>query len=62
MDTLREIEAAVDSLPEMQQRELLRHLAERLQEKETTKGRLPLVAAIGKAITQQDINAALDAD
>ena len=62
MDTLPEIEAAVDSLPEMQQRELLRHLAERLREKEATKGRLPLVAPTGNPITQQDIDDALDSD
>ena len=32
MDRLREIEAAVDALPETQQKELFQHLAERLEE------------------------------
>lgn len=62
MDTLPEIEAAVDALPETQQKELFRRLAERLQGQEALKQRLPLVAPTGNSITQQDIDDALDSD
>lgn len=62
MATLPEIEAAVDALPITQQKELFRHLAERLKEQEEPKQRLPLVAPTGNSITQQDIDDALDAD
>jgi hypothetical protein len=62
MDTLPEIEAAVDALPITQQKELLRRLAERLRGQEEPKGRLPLVAPTGNPITQEDIDDALDAD
>jgi hypothetical protein len=62
MDTLHEIEAAVDALPEMQQKELFRHLAERLQHQEEPKRGLPLVPPTGNSITQQDIDDALDSD
>ncbi len=62
MDTLPEIEAAVDSLPETQQKELFRHLSERFQRQEAPKRRLPLVAPTGNSITQQDIDDALDSD
>jgi hypothetical protein len=62
MDILPEIEAAVDSLPETQQKELFRHLAERFEKPEEPKRRLPLVAPTGNPITQQDIDDALDAD
>ncbi len=62
MDTLHEIEAAVDALPETQQKELFRHLAERFQEQEEPKRHLPLVPPTGRSITQQDIDDALDAD
>ena len=62
MDTLPEIEAAVDALPERQQKELFRHLAERFQGQEESKGHLPLVPPTGNSITQQDIDDALDAD
>lgn len=51
MDTLHEIEAAVDALPETQQKELFRHLAERFQEQEEPKRRLPLVPPTGNSIT-----------
>jgi hypothetical protein len=62
MDTLHEIEAAVDALPETQQKELWRHLSERIKEQEEPKRRLPLVPPTGNSITQQDIDDALDAD
>jgi len=62
MYALPEIEAAVDALPVTQQKELFRHLAERFQGQEELKRRLPLVAASGNSITQQDIDHALDAD
>ncbi len=62
MDTLHEIEAAVEALPETQQKELFRHLAERFKEEEEPKRRLPLVSPIGNSITQEDIDDALDAD
>lgn len=62
MGTLPEIEAAVDALPVTQQKELLRHLAERLRGQQEPKRQLPLVAPTGNAITQEDIDEALDAD
>lgn len=63
MDTLPEIEAAVDALPVTQQKELFRHLAERFKEEEETNNlRLPLVPPTGNSITQQDIDDALDSD
>lgn len=62
MDTLHEIEAAVDALPETQQKELFRHLAQRFQEHEDPKRQLPLIPPTGNSITQQDIDDALDAD
>lgn len=62
MDTLPEIEAAVDALPVTQQKELLRRLAERLRGQAEPKRRLPLVAATGNPITQEEIDDALDAD
>jgi hypothetical protein len=62
MDTLHEIEAAVDALPVTQQKELFRHLAERFKEDEEPKQRLPLVPPTGNSITQQDIDDALDSD
>jgi hypothetical protein len=62
MDTLPEIEAAVDALPVMQQEKLFRRLAERLQRQEGTKRRLPLVAPTGNPITQEEIDDALDAE
>ena len=62
MDTLPEIEAAVDELPLKLQRELFRHLAERLEVQGESKRRLPLVASTGNPITQEDIDEALDAD
>jgi len=58
MDTLHEIEAAVDALPETQQKELFRHLAERFHKPEP-KRHLPLVPTTGTSITQQDIDDAL---
>ena len=62
MDTLPEIEAAVDALPVTQQKELLRRLAQRLQDQEERKRQLPFVAPTGNPITQEDIDYALDAD
>ena len=62
MDTLHEIEAAVDALPVTQQKELFRHLAERFQDQEEPKRHLPLVPPTGNSITQEDIDDALDAD
>jgi hypothetical protein len=62
MDTLPEIEAAVDALPERQQKELFRHLAERLQGQEEVKRSLPLVPPTENLITQQDIDDAVDSD
>jgi len=62
MDTLHEIEAAVDALPETQQKELFQHLAMRFNQPEDPKRNLPLVPPTGNAITQQDIDDALDSD
>ncbi len=62
MDTLHEIEVAVDALPETQQKELFRRLASRLNDAEGTKPNLPLVPPTGNTITQQDIDDALDSD
>lgn len=62
MGTLHKIEAAVDALPETQQKELFRHLAERLREHVELKRSLPLVPPTGNSITQQDIDDALDGD
>lgn len=62
MDTLPEIEAAVDALPEPQQKELFRRLAERFDDSEKTKQPLPLIPPTGSPITQQDIDDALDSD
>jgi hypothetical protein len=55
----------VDALPETQQQELLRHLAERLEKRPQPfelKRSLPLVPPTGNSITQQDIDDALDSD
>ncbi|MGH9874703.1 MAG: hypothetical protein ACRD9S_19780 [Pyrinomonadaceae bacterium] len=67
MDTLPEIESAVEALPITQQEELFRHLGERLHGQrrkghEEPKRSLPLVPATGEPITQEDIDDALDAD
>ncbi len=65
MDTLPEIEAAVDALPEAQQKELFERLAERLEERQghaELKRSLPLVPPTGNSITQQVIDDALDSD
>lgn len=61
MDTLHEIEAAVNALPETQQKELFRHLAERFEQEEP-KRQLPLVPPTGNSITQKEIDDALDSD
>lgn len=60
MDTLHEIEAAVDALPETEQKELFQHLAERFQQE--PKRHLPLIPPTGNSITQQDIDDALDSN
>jgi len=61
MDTLHDIEAAVDALPETDQKELFNYLADRLQQPAKVR-ELPLVPPTGNPITQQDIDDALDAD
>jgi len=53
--------AAVDALPETQQKELFQHLATRLNEPQESKRHLPLVPPTGNSIAQQDIDDALDA-
>jgi hypothetical protein len=60
MSTVQEIEAAVAALPPPQQEELLRHLEDRLRQQ--SKRRLPLVPAMGRPITQEEIDDAFDAD
>jgi hypothetical protein len=62
MNTLMEIERAVDALPSTQQEELFRHLAERLKQRQAPRRILPLVPATGNPITQEEINDALDSD
>ena len=62
VSTLAEIESAVDALPVAQQKELFRHLAERLNTLDEPKRRLPVVPAIGSPITQTEIDDALGAD
>ncbi len=62
MSTLTEIESAVDALPWTEQKELLRHLEKRLQDRQEAMRRLPLVPATGRPITQAEIDDALDAD
>ena len=57
MDTLHEIEAAVDALPETEQKELFQRLAERFQQE--PKRYLPLIPLTGHSITQQVIDDAL---
>jgi hypothetical protein len=62
MDTLPEIEAAVDALPVTQRKELSRRLAERLRGQAEPKRQLLHVAPTGNPITQEEIDDALDAD
>jgi len=62
VSTLAEIEAAVEALPPPQQEALFRHLAERLHERPVSRGRLPFVPATGCAITQEEIDDALETD
>jgi hypothetical protein len=62
MNSLAEIEAAVDSLPPTQQEQLLRHLSERVRKQSRGNGRLPVVAATGREITQQEIDDACDTE
>ncbi len=58
MNTLADIEAAVEALSPPQQQVLLRHLAERVQKQRQRE--LPVVAATGLEITQQEIDDACD--
>ena len=62
MSTLAEIESDVDALPLPHQKELFQHLAERLNHRPEAKRRLPLVAATGRPITQEEIDDDLEAD
>jgi hypothetical protein len=65
MVSLSEIEAAVEALPEMHQKELFQHLAARLkesQERAELKRSLPLVPPTGNSITQKDIDEVLSFD
>jgi hypothetical protein len=62
MNSLAEIESAVDSLPPPQQEELLRHLSERVRKQGRGNRQLPVVAATGREITQQEIDDASDAE
>jgi hypothetical protein len=62
VNTLVEIEAAVDALPSPQQEELFRHLAERLRKPQTLKRRLPVMPSTGHPITQAEIDDAVDTD
>ncbi len=62
VSTLAEIESVMDALPVAQQKELFRHLAERLNTHDDSKRRLPIVPAIGSPITQTEIDGALDSD
>jgi hypothetical protein len=62
MNSLTEIEAAVDSLSQPQQQELLRYLAERVRKQGQPNWTLPTVGATGREITQQEIDDACDAE
>jgi hypothetical protein len=62
MSTLTEIEAAVATLPEQEQKELFRYLENRLTSKHPQNRKLPLVPSTGHPITQQEIDDALDAE
>ena len=64
MSTLAEIEKAIEALPPEQWAEIRRWMgshAPRPRDAATERA-LPLVAATGRAITQQEIDDALDAD
>ncbi len=61
MNTLLEIESAVAALPQSQQEEVLRHLTDRVVGREQARRTLPVVAATGREITQQEIDDACDA-
>jgi hypothetical protein len=61
MNSLAEIEAAVDSLPPPQQHQLLQHLSDRLRKPGQAKRDLPIIAATGHEITQEEIDDACDA-
>ena len=61
MNSLADIESAVDALPPPQQEQLLRHLTERVRQHGQSGRQLPVVAATGREITQQEIDDAGDA-
>jgi len=64
MSTLAEIEKAIETLPPEQWLEIRRWIDHRLPEIQGTSQRrtLPRVARTGQAITQQEIDDALDAE
>ncbi len=62
VSTLAEIESAVNELPLPEQKELFQHLAQRLNARTEPKRHLPLVPATGSAITQTEIDDALDTE
>ena len=66
MSTLTEIEAAVPSLTLEQLAELERFIRQMREQKKRSASppsrQLPLVAATGRAITQEEIDDALEAD
>ena len=61
MTSLAEIETAVDALPPPEREALLRHLTERVRQQGWAEGRLPVVAATGRGITQREVDDAIDA-
>lgn len=61
MNSLADIETAVESLSPTQQAELLRHLTERVRTQAVPKRQLPVIGATGREITQQEIDDACDA-
>lgn len=64
MSTVAKIEEAIGQLPPEQWAEIRRWMdSHGRQHRDTAQGReLPFVAATGRAITQQEIDEALDAD
>ncbi len=62
MTTLMEIEEAVEKLARSQQEKLYRRLIERLGSRPQVRRSLPLVPAIGRKITQEHIDNAVDAE
>jgi hypothetical protein len=62
MHSLAEIEAAVKSLPQQEQQELLRHLTRELEPLPRHRRDLPLIPATGRQITQEEVDDARDSD